>query len=107
MPCQIVGEEVKTDHVIWYTIQLVPIGKLQEPRKGNPCLFFLEAMELDGGCDQLNPAWLGLKVICWDGRIKDDGADVGDPWSVVVLHSRTQRGWWMLSPIFLGNWVIC
>ncbi|CAL1401602.1 unnamed protein product [Linum trigynum] len=63
-------------------------------------------MELDRGCNQLNLAWVDLKVIYWDGRIQDDGADVGDPWSVVVLHSRTRRGWWMLSPICLGKWVV-
>ncbi|CAL1394481.1 unnamed protein product [Linum trigynum] len=63
-------------------------------------------MEMDRGCNQLNPAWLDLKFVCWNVRIQDDRADVGDPWSVVVLHSRTQRGWWKLSPICLGDWVV-
>ncbi|CAL1407426.1 unnamed protein product [Linum trigynum] len=86
MPHQRVAEEVKTDRIIWYTIQLEPIGKLQLPGKVHPRLLILEAMKLDGGCYQLNLAWLDLEVIWWNGRIQDDGADVSDLAGVVDVE---------------------
>ncbi|CAL1387673.1 unnamed protein product [Linum trigynum] len=106
MPRQRMEEKVETDHIIGYTIHLESICQLQEPRKVHPRLLILQAMELDRGCNQLNPAWVDFKVSRWNVRIKDDKADVGDPWSVVILHGRTLRRWLMLSPICQGNWVV-
>ncbi|CAL1371396.1 unnamed protein product [Linum trigynum] len=106
MSRQRMGEKVETDRIIGYTIHLESIYKLQEPGKVHTCLLIVQAMELDGRCNQLNPAWLDLEVVWWNGRIEDDGADVGDPWSVVILHCRTRRRWLMLNPTCLGNWVV-
>ncbi|CAL1412468.1 unnamed protein product [Linum trigynum] len=97
------GEKVETDCIIGYTIHLESICKLQEPGKVHPCILILQAMELDRRCNQLNLAWFDLKVVRWNGRIEDDGTDVGNPWSVVILHDRTWQRWLMLNPICLGK----
>ncbi|CAL1377829.1 unnamed protein product [Linum trigynum] len=107
MPRQRMGEEVQADRIIRYTIHLEPVRQLQETGKMHPCLFILQAMKLDRGCNELNPAWLDLEVVRWDGWIEDDRADIGDPWSVVILQDGARRRWWLrLNPIYLGYGVV-
>ncbi|CAL1412994.1 unnamed protein product [Linum trigynum] len=107
MPRQRIGEEVKADCIIRDTVHLEPVRQLQETGKMHPCLLILQAMKLDRGCNELNPTWLNLKVVRWNGRVEDDRADISNPWSVVVLQGGTQLRWWlMLNPICLGYWVV-
>ncbi|CAL1359550.1 unnamed protein product [Linum trigynum] len=63
-------------------------------------------MELDRGCNELNPARLDLKVVRWNGRIEDDRADVSNPWSVKVLQGGTRRRLMIMNPICLGYGVV-
>ncbi|CAL1388224.1 unnamed protein product [Linum trigynum] len=102
------GEEVKADRIIGYTTHLEPVRQLQETGKRHPCVLILQAMKLDRGCNELNPAWLDLEAVRWDGRIEDDRADISDPWSVVVIQGGTRRRWLMMNPICLplGYWVV-
>ncbi|CAL1401860.1 unnamed protein product [Linum trigynum] len=69
-------------------------------------LLILQAMELDRGCNELNPSWLDFKVVCWNRWVEDDRADVSNPWSVVVLQGGTQRRWMMMNPMILGYGVV-
>ncbi|CAL1359404.1 unnamed protein product [Linum trigynum] len=70
----------------------------------HPGLLILQAMELDRGCNELNPAWLDLEVVCWNRRVEDDRPDVSNP-SVVVLQGGTRLRW-MMDPMILGYGVV-
>ncbi|CAL1413366.1 unnamed protein product [Linum trigynum] len=73
----------------------------------HPCLLILQAMKLDRGCNELNPAWLDLEVVRWNGRVEDDRADISNPWSVVLLQGGTRRRWWLMrNPIYPGYGVV-
>ncbi|CAL1369033.1 unnamed protein product [Linum trigynum] len=100
------GEEVKVDCDIRDTVQHEPVRQLQKTGKVHPCLLILQAMKLDRGCNELNPAWLDLEVVRWNGRVKDDRADISNPWSVVLLQGGTRRRWMMMNPICLGYVVV-
>ncbi|CAL1382074.1 unnamed protein product [Linum trigynum] len=95
------GKEVKADCVIRDTVR-----QLQKTGKMHPCLLILQAMKLDRGCNELNPAWLDLEVVRWNGWLEDDRADINNPWSVVVLQGGTQQRWLMMNPIGLGYWIV-
>ncbi|CAL1359701.1 unnamed protein product [Linum trigynum] len=95
------GKEMKADCIIRDTIQLEPVRQLQKTGKMYHGLLILQAMKLDRGCDELNPAWLDLEVVCWNRRLEDDRADVSNPRSVVVIQGGTRLRW-MANSMILG-----
>ncbi|CAL1379074.1 unnamed protein product [Linum trigynum] len=105
IPRQRMGEEMKADRIIRNTVQLEPVCQLQKTGQMHPGLLILQAMELDRGCDELNPAWLDLEVVCWNRRVEDDRADVSNPRSVVVFLGGTRLRW-MMNSMILGYGVV-